>query len=575
MKLQEVLKETRSAFLYAGFFSMFINVLMLVPSLYMLQVYDRVMSSRSLETLTFLTLIVALLFLVLGLLQYIRSKILVRAGNKIDIALNGELFDAIFDMAKVNPGRVNAGAISDLTKLRQYLTGNGIFALFDAPWFPFYLFVMYLFSPFLAYFTIFAAVVLLVITFVNERATKSALERANMLHASSNSYINKNIQNAEIVHAMGMHENIKNIWLKRHLGFLAVQSHASDEAGKWSNLSKTLRQFFQALTYGLGAYLAIKGEISAGTIIAGAVLLGRALAPLDLLTASWKGFADAKRAYKNLSALLQEREAMDAKMQLPAPKGALSIESVSVVPPLSKQLALRNINAKIEQGDIVGIIGPSGSGKSSLARAVLGVWPLHGGKVRLDGADIHQWDTLELGSYIGYLPQDIELFEGSVSENIARLGAVDAQKVVEAAKKAGVHEMILHFASGYDTKIGPGGIGLSGGQKQRIGFARAIYDNPVLVVLDEPNSNLDQEGERALIEGIRSLKEHKSTVLIISHKMDVLGVTNKLMVLKDGLMRMYGPTAEVLQKLSAPVETKQAPRQQMSVPKINLSKPSS
>jgi ATP-binding cassette subfamily C protein EexD len=568
-KLQEALSKVRKSFLYAGFFSLFINLLALVPSLYMLQVYDRVMKSRSLETLLFLTIIVAVLFLTMGVLNIIRSKVLVRISNNIDLSLSPKLYDIVFENSRLNPAHANATPLTDLTKLRQYITGQGIIALFDVPWFPIYLFVMYIFSPFLAYFTIFAAIVIFTITLINNNKTKTKIELANKLNSQSNFYVNKNLQNSEIIHAMGMAKNIKKRWLEKHLAFLSSQSIASDEASVWTNSSKTLRQFFQSLTYGIGAYLAIKGEISAGTIIAGAVLLGRALAPLDLLTNSWKGFAEAKMAYKRLNKLLQNFSENQEKMDLPEPKGELSIENIIVVPPLAKKPTLRGINMKIPKGTAVGIVGPSGSGKSTLARAVLGVWPLYAGVVRLDGADIHQWDPIKLGPYIGYLPQDIELFEGTISENIARFEKIDPKKVVEAAQIAGVHEMILKFPDGYDTKIGPGGIGLSGGQRQRVGFARAIYNYPKLVVLDEPNSNLDADGEKALLEAIKILKQKGTTVIIITHKTNILTVTDLIAVLKDGTLQMYGNTTEVLVKLGI-IKPK---KQEQPFGQVSLSKP--
>ncbi len=577
--LKEALKKVKHGFFYAGFFSLFINLLMLVPSLYMLQVYDRVMQSKSLDTLFFITLIVAVLFAVLGILQFIRSAILVRIGNKIDLELNQLLYDKIFERAKINPGKVSSSPISDLTKLRQYITGNGIFAFFDAPWFPIYLFVMYIFNEKLAYFTVFAAIVILTITIVNEKTTKKGLEEANKLHSQAQMFLNKNIQNAEVIHALGMKDDIKQRWLVKHLGFLSAQSEASSQASKWTNTSKTLRQFFQSLTYGIGAYLAIHGEISGGTIIAGAVLMGRALAPLDLIVASWKGFADAKGAYYRLQELLKETEEKIEKMDLPKPRGELKIERIVVVPPMSKQPSIKGITMFIPQGSILGIIGPSGSGKSTFARAILGVWPLLQGKVRIDGADIHQWDSVKLGKYIGYLPQDIELLEGTIAENIARFGEVDSNKVIEAAKISGVHDMILKFPNGYDTLIGPGGIGLSGGQRQRIALARAIYNNPVLVVLDEPNSNLDEAGEEALRKTILYLKEKGTTVIIISHKQNVLSTTNLLALLQDGQLKLYGPTRDVLLKLQEMNVQKSKPQtktnQQNKSMSVSLSKPSS
>jgi len=575
--LNDALKKVKSGFFYAGFFSLFVNLLMLVPSLYMLQVYDRVMASKSLDTLLFITLIVAVLFAVLGILQFIRSAILVRVGNKIDLELNKLIYDRVFEQAKINPGKVSSSPVTDLTKLRQYITGQGIFAFFDAPWFPIYLTVMYFFSPKLAYFTIFAGFVLVIITIINEMTTKKGLAEANTLHSQANMFLNKNIQNAEVIHAMGMKDDIKNKWLIKHLGFLSAQSDASSKAGKWANTSKTLRQFFQSLTYGIGAYLAINGEISGGTIIAGAVLMGRALAPLDLIVGSWKGFADAKSAYFRLQQLLKDTSQKVEKMDLPKPKGELHLERIVVVPPMSKQPSIKGVTMFIPKGSILGIIGPSGSGKSTLARAILGVWPLVQGKVRIDGADIHQWDSVKLGKYIGYLPQDIELLEGTIAENIARLGEVDSNKVIEAAKISGVHDLILKFPQGYDTPIGPGGIGLSGGQRQRVALARAIYKDPVLVVLDEPNSNLDDAGEEALRKTILNLREKGTTVIIISHKQNVLSTTNLLAFLQDGVLQLYGPTRDVLLKLQEANSKKRAPqakpKQETKNMNVSLSKP--
>lgn len=547
--LEKTLKDTKKGFFYVGIFSLFINILMLVPSLYMLQVYDRVMASRSLETLALLTIIVAVLFATMGILQTIRSRILVRIGNKIDLDLNSHLFDVVFYIARFAPSKASAQPITDLTKIRQFMTGQGVFALFDAPWFPIYLLVMYLFSPWLALFAIFAAVIIVAITIVNDQTTKKGLAEANQANSKALSYINKNLMNAEIVQAMGMNENIKNRWLKKHYAFLNAQSNASDVAGKWANLSRTLRQFFQSLTYGLGAVLAILGLISPGMIIAGAVLLGRALQPLDLLTNSWKSFSDARESYKRLNALLRQIPEIPKSMPLPPPKGNLKLENVVVLAPATQVPIIRGVSFSINAGEIVGIIGPSASGKSTLARAILGVWPLNNGKVRLDGADIHRWNNLDLGSYIGYLPQDIELFEGTISENISRFGNLDPKEVVEAAKIAGVHEMILKLPHGYDTVVGQGGATLSGGQRQRVGLARALYGKPKIIVLDEPNSNLDEEGDRALLNAILTMKANKSTIIFITHKTSILRISDKIAVLTQGTLSMFGKRDEVLTAL--------------------------
>jgi len=388
-------------------------------------------------------------------------------------------------------------------------------------------------------------------------------------------YLNKNLQNAEVVHAMGMNENIKNRWLEKHHTFLQIQSTASDKAGKWANMSKTLRQLFQSLTYGIGAYLAIKGLISPGVIIAGAVLMGRALQPLDLLTNSWKGFADAKEAYKRLNNLLKEVPELPETMQLPAPKGEIRVENIVVAPPGSKTATLKGVTMMIPQGTAVGIIGPSASGKSTFARAILGVWPLVAGKVRLDGADIHQWDSVDLGKYLGYLPQDIELFEGSISENISRFTEVDAQSVVEAAKIAGVHQMILSLPNGYDTIVGAGGSTLSGGQRQRIGLARALYKKPPVIVLDEPNSNLDEDGERALLNAILQMKQNGSTIILITHRPNILAAVDNLAVFAQGTLTMYGAKNDVLAKLNQNAKQKQKQQAQpkQAAPVVKMTKP--
>ena len=549
-QLEKVLKDTKKAFFYVGLFSMFINILMLVPSLYMLQVYDRVLASQSIETLVLLTVIVAVLFITKGILEMVRSRILVRIGNKIDHDLNAHLFDVIFYLARLAPGQASTQPLTDLTKIRQFMTGQGVFAFFDAPWFPIYLFVMYLFSPWLLVFAVVSSILILTITYLNDKTTKKGLEEANKANSQALNYINKNISNAEIVQAMGMNKNIKQIWLKKHYAFLNTQSKASDVAGKWKNLSTTLRQFLQSLSYGVGAILVIFTLISPGMIIAAAVLLGRALAPLDLLTNSWKGFADARESYKRLNELLKKIPEIPESMKLPDPEGKISLENVVVMAPGSRQPIIKGVSMEIEAGDAVGIIGPSASGKSTLVRAILGVWPLQNGKVRLDGADIHQWNNIELGPHIGYLPQDIELFEGSISQNISRFGELIPEEVVEAAKIAGVHEMILKLPHGYDTVVGPGGASLSGGQRQRVGLARALYKKPKIIVLDEPNSNLDEEGDRALAKAILTMKENGSTIIIITHKKSILATVDKLAILSAGQLSLYGPKEEVMAKLN-------------------------
>jgi len=582
-ELKEAILASKKSFIIVGVFSLFVNLLMLVPSIYMLQLYDRVMTSRSEDTLIMLTSIVMVLFITMALLEIVRSKILVKIGNKLDSILSQRVFDTLFELANKHPGKASSMPLNDLTQVRQFMTGNGIFAFFDTPWIPIYVALLFMFHPVLGYFAIFAAIVLVSLTIFNEYSTKTKLAEANSLNRASTVFVDMNLRNAEVINAMGMKNNIKEKWKEKYYGFLNAQNEASSKAGIFSNVSKSTRMMFQSLILGLGGYLAIHNEISSGMLIAGSILMGRALAPLDLLINTWKGFSSARASYARLEALLADFPKDKEYMELPDPKGEIMLEGVVVIPPGSKQPSIKGISMKIDKGDVVGIIGPSAAGKSSLARAILGLWPLVQGKVRLDKADIHQWDKEHLGKHIGYLPQDIELFEGTISQNIARFAEVDSKKVVEAAQKAGVHEMILRLADGYDTKIGAGGATLSGGQRQRIGFARAIYDNPVLVLLDEPNSNLDDQGEKALVQAIRILKEMGTTVILITHRPSILQATNKLAVIKQGQLEAYGNTNEILQRMAAAAKA-QAPQQPQpqpqvqrtqAAPKISLSKPGS
>ena len=579
-ELKSAIMQSKKSFIIVGLFSLFINILMLVPPLYMLQLYDRVLTSRSEDTLIMLTAIVVVLFATMATLEIVRSKVLVKVGNKLDSILSKRVFDSLFDLANKQPGKASSMPLNDLTQIRQFMTGNGLFAFFDAPWMPIYIAVLFMFHPWFGYFAIFAAIVLVIITILNEYDTKEKLLEANVMSRASTIYVDSNLRNAEVINAMGMKANIQHIWRDKYYAFLNAQTDASNKAGIWSNVSKSLRMLFQSLMLGLGGYLAIQNEVSAGMMIAGSIIMGRALAPLDLIIGSWKGFSSARTSYERLDGLLENFPKDKEYMELPAPEGEILLEGVVVIPPNAQQPSIKGISMKIDKGDVVGIIGPSAAGKSSLARIILGLWPLAAGKARLDKADIYQWDKVDLGKYIGYLPQDIELFEGTISQNISRFSEIDPAKVVEAAKRAGVHEMILRLPEGYDTKIGVGGESLSGGQRQRVGFARAIYGDPVLVVLDEPNSNLDDQGEMALVEAIKSLKESGTTVIIITHRPSILQVTNKLAVIKQGLLELYGNTNEVLSKIAAANQaaTAQAPTPAASPQKaqtISLSKPSS
>ncbi len=545
-ELQKALTNIRSAFISVGVFSLFINILMLVPPLYMLQLYDRVLTSRSEDTLVMLTLIVVVLFITMGVLEFIRSRILIRVGNRLDQELNENLFASMFKKSVNEPGQNSPQPLNDMTSIRQFMTGNGPFAFFDAPWLPIYIVILFMFHWSFGVFAIFAAIVLAALAVANEYATKKPLSEASSMNIQSTQYAGSCIKNAEVVAAMGMEQSLRKKWLEKHLGFLSKQSEASDRASIISNTSKNLRLMFQSLILGLGAWLAINNEVTPGMMIAGSIILGRALAPLDLMIGSWKGFGAARSAYVRLNEMFAAYPSQKRNMSLPAPVGTVESQGVVVVPPGSNTPAVRGVSFVIAKGESVAIIGPSAAGKSSLARAMLGVWPLVGGKVRLDGADIHAWNKDELGRHIGYLPQDIELFNGTISENIARFGEVDPRKVVAAAQMAGVHELILQLPNGYDTFIIGNAGGLSGGQRQRVGLARAIYDNPKLVILDEPNSNLDDQGEQALSVALENLKRNGTTVVVISHRKQVLKHVDKILLMAQGQLRGFGARDEIL-----------------------------
>ncbi|HCH77373.1 MAG: type I secretion system permease/ATPase [Pseudomonas sp.] len=549
--LKTALKACKGSFLSVGFFSFFVNALMLVPSFYMLQVYGRVVTSGSIPTLVMLTLIMTILMGTMGSLEWVRSRIMVRLSTRLDVLLSRDVYRASFKKA-LDSGGMDASAqpLNDLTGLRQFLTGNGLFAFFDTPWLPVYIGVMFLFHPWYGWFAIGCAIVLLMLAVVNEKLTGKAIADANKQNIAANLHTNKNLRNAEVIESMGMLETLMGRWGERQRQVLLLQSQASDKGGMVTSFSKTFRMLSQSLILGIGAYLAVKQEITPGLMIAGSILLGRALAPIDLMIGSWKGFISARSQYARLNEILGEQQAEPQRMSLPAPEGHVLVENLIVSAPGSKTPILKNISFAVPAGSIVGVIGPSASGKSTLARALLGVWAPQHGVVRLDGADINNWDKRELGPYVGYLPQDIELFEGSISENIARFREVEPDKVIQAAKAAGVHEMILQLPEGYDTVIGSDGVNLSGGQRQRVGLARAIYGSPRLIILDEPNSNLDEVGERALAMAIQQLKASGATVFIITHRTSILAQLDRLLVMSNGAIGLYGPRDKVMAELN-------------------------
>ncbi len=548
--LEDALFQCRQSFISAGIFSLFINLLMLVPVVYMLQLYDRVIPSGSMSTLIMLTLIAMLMFLTMGGLEWVRSQILVKVSARIETLLNERLYDISFKQSLYTGGqKASSQPLDDLTSLRQFMTGNGLFAFFDAPWIPIYIAVMFMFHVWIGVMAVITACVLIVVAIANERFTRGALTDANSIAMANRARLNKNLVNAEVIESMGMLRDMRQRWKKDNEQVLEFQSAASSKAGLFAASSKVLRMAAQSLILGLGAYLAIEREISPGSMIAGSILLGRALAPIDQMIAGWKGFIAARGQYSRINELFSKIPADKDKMSLPSPEGALMAEGAVVIPPGAKVPVLKSINFAIPSGMAVGLVGPSGAGKSTLARAMLGIWPTSSGKIRLDGADVFAWNREELGPSIGYLPQDVELFEGTVSENISRFGEFDSELVVQASKAADVHEMILRLPEGYDTPIGATGGVLSGGQRQRIGLARALYGNPVLIVLDEPNASLDDVGEAALTRAIEALKQREATIIVISHRPSVLGVMDNVMILKDGQVVAFDKRDAILAQL--------------------------
>ncbi|SHE74764.1 ATP-binding cassette, subfamily C, exporter for protease/lipase [Lampropedia hyalina DSM 16112] len=549
-----VLRSFRSVFVSVGLFSAVINVLMLVPAIYMLQVYDRVLPSGNEMTLLMLTLILLGLYGLMGLLEYLRGMLLIRSGSRLDLQLNGAVHSATFE-ANLRGGALQASqTLGDLTTLRQFLTGNALFAFFDVPWFPIYLAVIFLFHPWLGVLALAGALVLVVLAWLNERVSGPLLAEAGVLHIQSGAVASAHLRNAEVIAALGMLPALFERWLSLHLRFLQRQQTASERAAVIASMTRVARLSLQSLILGLGALLAVEGKITPGMMIAASILMGRTLAPIEQVIGVWKQWSTARLAWGRLDQLLAAHPQRDAGMSLPRPTGELVLEAVAAIAPGTRpgqpaRAVFSQLNLKLEPGQVLAVVGPSGAGKSTLARLLVGVAAPAAGHVRLDGADVYQWDKAQLGPAIGYLPQDVELFAGSLSENIARFGAVDADRVVAAAKLAGVHELILHLPQGYDTLLGEGGAGLSGGQRQRVGLARALYGEPVFVVLDEPNASLDEAGEAALERAIAALKAAGTTVVLMTHRQGLLAQSDRLLVLRPGQPSAFGPTDKVLAAL--------------------------
>ena len=561
--IDAALLRYRSLFWVIALFSGVINLLTVVPAIYMMQVFDRVMASRNETTLLLLTLLALGLFLLSSLVEWIRGQVMIKMSVGIDLDLGERLFGVAFQKSLKEHNANPAQVLSDLNVLRQFLTGSALIALLDLPWMPIFLIVTGLLHPWLGLFTLLGALILFGLAIWNEHATRKGLDEANQISVQSSKYVNSTLQNAEVIQAMGMLGNLQKRWAGMQRRLIGAQTSASDKAARISTITRLVRTAWQSLAMGVAMLLILEGQITGGVMMAAGFLISKAMLPAEQAISSWKQLDSAKASYRRLCQLLEEFPRQVERMSLPAPTGAIRIERLVVNPPGSKRPAVNSVDLALAKGEVLAVIGPSASGKSSLARAMVGVWPPSYGSVRLDGAEIGQWPSDALGPHIGYLPQDIELFDGTVAENIARFGETDSAAIIEAATLAGIHQMILRFPQGYDTPLGPGGLGLSGGQKQRIGLARALYGKPSLIVLDEPNSNLDDAGEAALVAAVDALRKHGSTVVLVTHRPNVLAAVDKLLVLQDGTQKMFGPRDQVLKALlpaSAPAGTNPSAR---------------
>ena len=544
--MKNLFKEWRPYLAYGAFFSMFINILQLTFPIYMLQIYDRVLSSYSMPTLYALTIAALTALIVMSTLEFIRSRLLVRCGVAIDQALSRDVLDEVLKSSALTGAQPDQATLRDVNLLRNFFGGNAIFTLFDIPWTPLFLAAIYFLHPMLGLVATGGAVLLIIFALINEKITRKPLEAANMVNGFSMKFVETARRNAQLVRSMGMLGGVTQRWQGLNDNVMKLQTQASRQAGLVQSMSGWLRQSMQVFIYGVGAWLTLEGMATAGSMIAASIIMGKALGPVQMGIGSWKHMVEARAAWQRLNKMLTARKKIE-HMELPDPRGELTAEHVSFA--ISNTVILRDINFSLPAGESLGIIGPSGAGKSTLCRLLLGIWPAAGGAVRLDGADIFTWEQEVLGPFIGYLPQDVELFSATVAENIARLNQVDSEKVIDAAKQAGVHDLILNFPQGYDTRIGEGGLVLSGGQRQRIGLARALYNKPKLVILDEPNSNLDEEGEKALLGAWAHLKQQGTTLIVVSHKPSLLAGVDKILMLKNGQLVMFGPRDAVFKKL--------------------------
>lgn len=550
-ELAAALAGCRSAFLAVGLFSGMLNVLMLAGSLYMLEIYDRVLPSRSLPTLVGISMLLVILYCGQGVLDFVRGRVLARIGGALDEALGRRVYTSVLRLP-LKAGREGDSLqpMRDLDSVRAFLSGTGPTALFDLPWLPLYLAIIFMFHWLLGVTALFGAIVLVTLTVLAERLTRQPVSAATVSGNRRGGLVSAGSRNAEVVAAMGMAGGLAARWEDANLDYIADQRKVSDVAGGIGSVSKVLRMLLQSSVLGIGAWLVIEQQATAGVIIAASILSGRALAPVDLAIANWKGFASARQGWQRLTRVLATLPAETEPMLLPAPSANVMMHNVAIAAPGGQRLLVQDASFAMEAGHALGIIGPSGSGKSTLVRALVGAWLPAAGRIKLDGADLDQWSPRERGRHIGYLPQDVELFAGTVAENIARFELdADPAAIIAAAKAAGSHEMIVGFRQGYETEIGEHGEALSAGQRQRIALARALYRTPFLVVLDEPNSNLDMDGEQALIRAMLGVRERGGVVVIVAHRPNVLAAVDFVLAMNHGRIHDFGPKDKVFGKM--------------------------
>ncbi len=552
--LQRALGESRKIFIIVGLFSLVVNILMLTGPLYMLQVYDRVLTSSSFDTLIALTILAAGLLFTQAVLEFVRSRILARLTTRLDDAVSIPLMQSTVTHNLGKPNSSAAASLRDLDTFKAFLSGPALIAFFDAPWTPLFLAVIFLMHPLLGIVALCGGLMLFIITAIGEMLTRRRFNEATAHAQNSYQFADTSLANAEVIEAMGMMGNIVKRWDQHNRAKLKHFGLANERAATLTAIAKFLRPALQVSMLGVGAWLAIRHEITPGVMIASSIIMARALAPVEALISQWRNVVSARGTYARLNALLKDTADQPASIALPRPKGHLSVENLIAAPPGHNKATIQNISFAVAAGEVLGVIGASGAGKTTLARLLSGAWKPLAGQVRIDSANVAKWRAEDRGPYIGYLPQGVDLFDGTVADNIARLGTPDSEKVLAAALLSGAHEMILRLPEGYETHIGPRGSVLSAGQRQRVALARALYGDPPFIVLDEPNANLDQEGEQSLRAAILSLKQRGSTVVIIAHHSNILSVCDKLLVLQNGRAESFGPREKVLAQLTRPAE---------------------